>query len=298
MIYVIIPVHNRRELTRVCLSCLRAQTETHQVIVVDDGSTDGTATTIAQEFPDVTVLTGTGSLWWAGGTNLGIRHVLPRLNTNDFVLTLNDDTEVGPDYLARLLLAYDANKPALIGSISVDIRNPARLLYAGMRVNMVTASFTDQATDQFHNQAGQLPASQPYLSTDCLPGRGMLITAGIFNAIGLFDDAHFPHHMADIDFSIRARKAGFALLVATDCVVLEHAEATALQLNKPVSLRVFWAALFATRSPIKIRTRYAFARRHAPIMPIFLALDLSRIMGGYVFRRLKTALSGPTHQPH
>ncbi len=297
MIYVVIPVHNRRELTRACLKCLRLQTERHRVIVVDDGSTDGTATLIAEEFPDVTVLTGNGSLWWAGGTNLGIRHVLPELRADDFILTLNDDTEVAPDYLALLIRAYDASKPALIGSISVDIREPARLLYAGTRLALTTASFSDQAMARFHNQVGQLPAGQPYLSTDCLPGRGMLISAGVFKAIGLFDDAHFPHHMADIDFSMRARNAGFPLVVATNCVVLEHADATALQLSKPVPLRVFWDALFATRSPIKLVTRYAFARRHAPVMPVFLAIDLSRIIGGYVARRLKAALSGSLRQP-
>ncbi|MBC7569282.1 MAG: glycosyltransferase family 2 protein [Spirosoma sp.] len=298
MIYVVIPVHNRRKLTRACLRCLRSQTEPHRVIVVDDGSTDGTAAMMAQEFADVTVLTGNGSLWWAGGMNLGIRYVLPELSPDDFVLTLNDDTEVAPDYLAQLLRAYNATKPALIGSISVDIREPARLLYAGTRLKMATASFTDQATARFHNHIDQLPVSQPYLPTDCLPGRGMLIPAKVFRAIGLFDDAHFPHHMADLDFSIRARDAGFPLLVATNCVVLEHADATALQLNKFVSLRSFRDALFTTSSPIKLSTRYAFARRHAPVMPVFLAIDCSRIIGGYVFRRLKTALSGLTHQPH
>ena len=291
MIFVIIPVHNRREFTRACLHCLRAQTEPHRVLVVDDGSTDGTATMIAQAFPDVTVLTGNGSLWWAGATNLGIRHVLPQLQPSDFVLTLNDDTEVAPDYLARLLHAYAVNKPALIGSISVDIRDPARLLYAGVLVNMTTASFQDQATLRFNHQTNHLPTDQPYLPTDCLPGRGLFVSAGVLNAIGLLDDAAFPHHMADIDFSMRARKAGFPLVVATNCVVLEHADATTLLLSENPSFRTFWSALFTINSPLKLGTRYHFARRHAPVMPVFLAIDWSRIIGGYLSRRLKKALT-------
>lgn len=298
MIYVIIPVHNRRELTRACLACLRVQAEPHRTIVVDDGSTDGTATMIAGEFPDVTVLTGNGSLWWAGSTNLGIRYVLTGLRADDIVLTLNDDTEVAPDYLARLLRVHRANPDAVLGSVSVDIHQPSRLLYAGTRLNLRSARFQDVAATDFNNRLDQLPAGQPYLPTDCLPGRGMLVPAGIFRAVGLFDTTHFPHHMADIDFSIRARKAGFQLVVATDCIVLEHADATALQLNKPVSGRAFWDALFATRSPIKLKTRYHFARRHALAMPVFLALDLSRIIGGYCFRRLKMRLSGQPHQAH
>ena len=297
MIYVVIPVYNRRELTRICLTRLQAQTEPHCAVIVDDGSTDGTAEMITRDFPDVVVLTGTGSLWWAGGTNVGIRYVLPRLSPDDFVLTLNDDTEVEPSYLAGLLHAYEANKPALIGSISVDIHNPDRLLYAGMLLNLTKASFKDQATTRFNHQMAQLPANHLYLSSDCLPGRGLLIPAGAFRKIGLFDDVHFLHHMADIDFSIRARKAGFRLVVATNCVVKEHAEATALLLSRHVPLRTFWEALFTIHSPIKLSTRYHFARRHAPILPLFLAIDLSRIIGGYFFRRLKTALTNPTYPP-
>lgn len=300
MIYVVIPVYNRCVLTRTCLTCLQTQAEPHRVVVVDDGSTDGTASMIARDFPDVIVLTGTGSLWWAGGTNLGIRHVLDYLHPNphDFVLTLNDDTEVAPDYLANLLRAHAANHPALIGSVSVDIRQPARLLYAGTRLNWRRAAFQDVAKTEFTNRYNQLPARPDYLPTDCLPGRGMLIPMAVFAQIGLFDDGHFPHHMADIDFSIRARNAGFRLVVATDCVVFEHADATGLQLSKPLSLRAFGEALFATRSPIKLQTRYYFARRHAPVLPIFLTLDLGRIIGGYLIRRLKTALAGSPRQLH
>ena len=293
MIYVVIPVYNRRQLTAACLACLRAQTEPHRVVVVDDGSTDGTAALITRDFPGVTVLIGTGSLWWAGGTNLGIRYVLEHCQptNDDFILTLNDDTEVAPDYLATLLLAHRSNPPGIIGSISVDIREPARLLYAGTRLNTWSAMFRDVASSQFNNHYDQIANGPDYLPTDCLPGRGMLIPKRVFDAIALFDEVHFPHHMADIDFSIRARKAGFPLLVATHCVVYEHADATGLQLNKPVSLRVFWQALFATRSPIKLTTRYQFARRHAPITPLYLTLDLARIVGGYFFRRFKTACS-------
>ena len=297
MIYVVIAVHNRNQLTAKCLACLRAQTEPHRVVVVDDGSTDGTAALIARDFPDVTVLTGTGSLWWTGGTNLGIRYVLEHDHpaSDDFVLTLNDDTEVTPDYLTTLLRAYRSNPPGIIGSVSVDIREPDRLLYAGTRLNRQLATFQDVAAGQFNNQYDQLATGPACLPTDCLPGRGMLIPKPVFDAIGLFDDHHFPHHMADLDFSLRARKAGFPLLVATRSIVYEHADATGLQLNKPVSLRAFWRALFATRSPIKLTTRYQFARRHAPILPLYLILDLSRIVGGYFLHQLNLAFTRFSH---
>lgn len=289
MIYVVIPVYNRKEYTRICLACLKAQTEqAHRVIVVDDGSTDGTSAMIHSEFPDVTVLTGTGSLWWAGGTNRGIQYVLEHMavNENDFLLTLNDDTEVDPDYLTNLVNAFKANQPCLIGSISVNIKEPAKLLYAGTRLDMSFAKLQDLAKTRFSNQYARLRSAPNYIPSDCLPGRGLLIPITVFQKIGLLDDTRFQHHMADLDFSIRARKAGFGLFVATRCVVYEHAEATGLVLHKSISLRQFWEALFTIRSPINLKTRYHFARIHAPIVSLYLAFDLARILGRYIINSL------------
>ncbi|GAB4052659.1 glycosyltransferase family 2 protein [Spirosoma litoris] len=289
MIYVVIPVYNRKQYTRKCLACLSAQTErAHTVIVVDDGSTDGTAEMIQAEFPEVIVCFGNGSLWWAGGTNVGVRYVLKNLpvTNNDFLLTLNDDTEVGPDYLTNLLKAYDRKRPCLIGSISVDIQDPNRLLYAGTQLDISFAKLRDVAKTRFNHQYAMLATNPLSIPSDCLPGRGLLIPIIVFNKIGLFDEIHFRHHMADLDFSIRAKQAGFPLFVATDCMVYEHAEATGLVYNKSTSLRQFWEALFTTRSPLNLKTRYHFARIHAPVMPLYFTFDLVRIFGGYFYRKM------------
>src|SRR5258705_1835881 len=90
-IYIIIPVHNRKEFTRNCLYSLERQTRPcHQIIVVDDGSTDGTSEMLAKEFPGVIVLSGDGSLFWTAAINLGVRLALTL--GAEYVLTLNNDT--------------------------------------------------------------------------------------------------------------------------------------------------------------------------------------------------------------
>ena len=74
MLYLVIPVFNRLPFTRTCLQALRQQTHTgFKIIVVDDGSTDGTALVLAREFPEVEVLIGSGNLFWTAAVNLGIR---------------------------------------------------------------------------------------------------------------------------------------------------------------------------------------------------------------------------------
>lgn len=78
-VFVVIPVHNRLSFTRACLESLREQSfRDFTIVVVDDGSTDGTYATLAEEYPEVTLLWGDGDLWWTGAMNRALGWVLPK----------------------------------------------------------------------------------------------------------------------------------------------------------------------------------------------------------------------------
>src|SRR5688572_20698705 len=122
MIFIIIPVFNRKEFTRKCLYSLNKQTyKDFETIVVDDGSTDGTSEMISREFPMVSILKGDGSLWWAGATNKGIEEVIKHktFGNADYILTLNNDLELPEDYLDKLIYHVSVNKRVVLGSVSV-----------------------------------------------------------------------------------------------------------------------------------------------------------------------------------
>src|SRR5260370_41207151 len=74
-VFVIIPTHNRWDEAHVALTrLLQSDYPSFEVVLVDDGCTDGTARNCQSEFPSVTILEGDGNLWWSGAINLGTQY--------------------------------------------------------------------------------------------------------------------------------------------------------------------------------------------------------------------------------
>ncbi|QJW88000.1 glycosyltransferase family 2 protein [Spirosoma taeanense] len=290
MIFVVIPVHNRKQLTRACLQCLKSQTvRNFKVVVVDDGSTDGTDLMIQNEFPDVVRLTGDGNLWWTEGTNVGVRYALANkvAGEDNFVLTLNDDTEVPDDYVETLLSNYYQYAPCLLGSVSVDIKKHDSLQFAGTRMNLHSAYEQDLAYSRYQNSYAYLKRQTPFIESDSLPGRGILIPFEVFDKVGLFDSRNFVHYMADIEFTVRARRAGYRLILPTNTVVFEHVDTSGLKVRADLTFNKFWRGLWSKYSPINLGMRYAFAMRHAPTKWLYFSFDVGRIFIGYALRRMR-----------
>jgi GT2 family glycosyltransferase len=285
MIYIIIPVHNRLAFTSSCIESLAAQTyRQFQIVVVDDGSTDGTENYIREHYPDVMVLRGNGNLWWTGAINLGVQKVLPIASDEfDYILTLNNDLVVKPDYLENLLTIANENQNAIIGSVSVHIDNPEHIHFSGTAWNSKTAKYRPAIKRLYTHTT--LKGLQPTVKTDLLPGRGILIPVSAFRKLGFYDSSVFPHYMADEDFSLRARKAGYSLLISTHAAVLNHVSATGI-VNKRRSLKYFIDVLTSIKSPSNIRNRWNWAWRHATIYPPFYFIaDMARIFKGMLFNK-------------
>ena len=124
-IYVLLPVHNRRETTLRFIRCLRAQTySNYHLVLIDDGSTDGTAAMVIESIPGATVITGTGAWWWAGSLQHGINwlHSIAPKDT-DIVLLINDDTTFSADYIERAVRFLDGKNDCMLLS---RLRDPGR----------------------------------------------------------------------------------------------------------------------------------------------------------------------------
>ena len=78
-IYALMTIYNRKKLTLDCLRCVSNQNYTNfEIVVVDDGSIDGSVEAIKENFPKVTVIKTTGNLWWTASMNKGVKYILSK----------------------------------------------------------------------------------------------------------------------------------------------------------------------------------------------------------------------------
>lgn len=213
-IAIVIPVYNRREITINCLNQLTKKVSINrpvviETIVVDDGSTDGTAEAIRKHFPEITILTGDGDLWWTGAVNKGVKYALTK--NYDGILLLNDDLIFEKNFLVEIINITRQYPDALVSSIKLlDNNTKYQIIAAGFRVYGILKEI-----ERLYADLPYLPESMgDIIECDILTGSSLFIPTKVFEKIGIFDSIRFPHHWGDFEFTRRASLANFKCLVA------------------------------------------------------------------------------------
>ena len=276
-IFILIPVHNNLEYTKNCINSLFLQDYSNfKIVLIDDGSSDGTSDFVAKHYPSVKILNGDGTLWWTASINLGLNYALSVAATDDFILTLNNDLEVDSNYLSSLLEVYELYKPCLVGSTSVYIDNQDQIDFLGKKWNPYLAKTRMSINLNSYNE---LVKNFDVIETDLITGRGTLFPVAIAKQIGNYDDYHFPQYIADYDYGLRANKLGYKSIIASKAKVKSVVKNTGLNYKlRKVNYLEFLKSFFSIKSPIQLRARFYWAKLHSPIGILSFILDFLRII--------------------
>ena len=279
MLYVVIPVHNRKTVTTRCLAKVQEVLPPGvAVVVVDDGSTDGTSDVIREHFPWVHLLHGDGNLWWSGGVNAGVRYALA--NSATAVMTMNDDTLPTASLFQNMLAQHRKHPHAVLGALEIDA-DSEEVFSPGERIDWWTGKVKSVRAGK---HASELRGLAPVTH---LPGRSLLIPAEVFQRIGLFDEKRLPQAVADYDFTHRARRAGFGLYCNHDAPLLMFPAMTSGRaLRKQRTWKAYSQNLFGIRGDANLRFFTVFALKNCPAicLPSFLAIGYVRRLVGYWLR--------------
>lgn len=278
-IWICIPVFNRVEYTIKCVASLSKQTyKNFKIVICDHGSTDGTSERLKAEFPDVQLLPADSSLWWTGAMNVCVKHVLEHAQPDDFLLTLNNDTELPADYLEQLLVCSQKYPNSIITSVIHDIKT-GELVDIGYRQNWLMATAKHVDFEQYH-----LTDDVDVIEVTHASGRGTLFPMAVINQLGLYDDKHLPHYAADYDYTFKAARAGFKIYVSRKCQVFSYVEATGMTtVLSRFSIKSFLDYFTGMRSPANLPARFWYGWNNCPklILPIYFCMDFVRIAGSY-----------------
>lgn len=203
----------RQELLNCLASIARSELSPARVVVVDNGSTDGSVAAVASHYPETMVIPLEENLGFARANNIGAERFLADPEATHLFL-LNNDAVVAEDTLTRLLEAT-VRRPR-IGAVAPKIYyldDPTRLWYAGGAMDWKQGTARHRGMGQVDR--GQFDAAQPVtFATGC----GLLLHRAAVEEVGLFDPRYF-FFAEDLDLCLRLQAAGYLVWYAPQAIL-------------------------------------------------------------------------------
>jgi GT2 family glycosyltransferase len=220
---VIVLNFNGERLLPACLDSLARQTcKNFDVVIVDNGSSDGSARLVAQRYPWARLVTLDKNYGFSKANNVGLGDALSR--GSEFALLLNNDTYAAPDFLSQMLTVIQGDlRIAAVCPKIYFAEQPETLWYAGADFSLWTGTpkfrgwkQIDDGEFDFHQEITQ--------ATGC----AMLVRANALSDVGLLDE-QFWAYAEDLDWSLRFLKRGYRIVFAPKARLWHYDGATAVK---------------------------------------------------------------------
>lgn len=223
-----------------------------EIILIDNGSTDGSAFRLKNEFPEIIVLRNEANLGFAEGNNIGIRFALQR--GAEYVVLLNNDTIVESNFLIPLLELADKDPTIGVQSGKIMFHSAPNLIwYAGGHIHIHKGLAVHRGI--FEEDKGQHDhIEETGYATGCL----MFLTKRALEEVGELERSFFAY-FEDFDWCLRAREKGFRVVYNPGSKIWHKVSTTSTH-DSP-------AYLYFT-----MRNKILFVRRHSTMIQIILHL--------------------------
>jgi GT2 family glycosyltransferase len=256
-------LRDTRALLPTLLACRMPEGWSLAPLVVDNGSTDGSVESLRSEFPQVEVLALPENRRFAGGNNAGLSHALAA--GADAVALLNNDTKADPALFERLLLALAQDPQAGAAAPLIYYGTPSgRIWYAGARLVPALGLTAHRGLRQLDRGQYRSVAETGYLTGCCL-----LATREAWEKVGPLDEGYYIY-AEDVDWCLRARRAGYRLLFVPTGRLWHEVSASSGAASP-------WKIYQRTRANLKLFATHARGLARLTWLPCYAGIELVRM---------------------
>jgi len=243
VVYIVLVNWNGWQDTIECVeSCRKLTYPNFRILIVDNGSTDGSESVLRARFPLVDIIQAGANLGFAGGNNLGIKYALEQ--GAEYVWLLNNDTVVAPEALGEMVkVASSDERVGIVGSKLYYYNEPGKIAFAGGGWKQSPLYPVHRGVDE--EDCGQYNTIE---EVDFITGCSLLIKAAVIIDIGEMFDRYFLY-WEDIDWNATADEHGWKILFVPTSHVWHKVSATT-------------NALPGIKDYYSVRNRMLFLKRH------------------------------------
>jgi GT2 family glycosyltransferase len=260
LVSVVIPTHNRKSVVTRCVeSVLRSNYGHFEVVVVDDGSIDGTFDHLSKLFPSIILIRCEHRGLVSAARNIGCKR-----GKGELVFFVDDDNVIHPNAITELVKAVSGNaNVGIAGPIMYYLRDPEHVWCSGTSRNYLTS------TTRFST-------SNPNGSTDCYPTEDIpnafMVRRSVFSDAGYFDAETFAQHMEEADFCRRAAKKGYQVIMVPRAMIWHDVPVRSWPYRGTRSLHISDSerAYYVARNRILFMRKYAGVWRFIAFTVVFL----------------------------